>query len=989
MELTTPPSMESGLKHLFSRKRSKSKPPAPKDTLQDSFQQTSGYAAVASGPAPKVGALPFKPSQEKQPKKSFTHTKAKTDSLREARQVAESANIGRPRTSPVVKPYFVGVSRPDGSGTPSGPSSHGASIDVVVAAGDIAPPPPVPPLPKDVDSLQGPRYHDIMQFAAKQQISRATFNEHIATRNMGLPRRSVDIFEAGVNQLSAGRYNEHVAKRNIDLTRQSINRFEEDVALRNTVLPHVQHASFDATRAPREDRRYQSRSDSMDKDPDTNPGQSMAGAETSANTQVARTGKGKPSKTENGAHISTSDRIAKATAPSLQGAQPSKVASHSRQHSWKQNDHPCELSATAQSRTADFMPPEWLSHGNTTAPSEARTKSMTAAIPPRSRSNGPDDLDFSAQLTSNGERKGPTQSFWDARKQLSQHSTSRSLSMLEGSSGRDAFRPTTSMGQRGVVTPRFALHMRPSSRTGHILEANIPRDMPQASPGSDSISRTPSMATSTASSTRKRIDGSGRMVMDLTDDHPDRYADNVGQSEYHELLGEPEQKALYRTKQTDLSRRPLEPSTIHALEQRVVSKLNASQSAHDPKSTSSRVGRNNEREKKIIPPLGTAPSSTKPTASIGNNSEHAMTGSTSQSAEASGETDSQVASSHSQVTVPTYSLASKSRQQDQLIDQDCEETLSAQSEHVYATPESLKSNDFTDPSRAFGVATRDFAVSPTQKQGQGTLKMPQPQNESQSDKLAPRFTAKLPSRQDKVVHHISSFTWHPNKPRTRQSFRDQIAFDEDAFQRKQAEAHAAMLRLERDLQENFTFAFDSLNKASARGASAYFRDLSLEEGGPVAPISRFSGIQAPTSIYQTKFNGSTTHPDASLGERSRPQEPSIPGLATTPGISGSSIPSTFRNKNRRSMISTISETETEPPSPTDPAPAPTIPLSPASDRGRTMTSRQSAHGRMHSTASTRSGSSIYSVPPNLVPERTSSIRDSDEPPFHIGEAGWE
>jgi hypothetical protein len=953
--------MESTLKSLFFRRRTKSKPPAVKDTPQASFQQTSGYAAVPSGPAPKVGALPLKPSQEKQPRKSFSHTKAKSDGLQETRQVVESANIGRPRTSPGVKPYFVGVSKPNGSGTPSGPSSRGTSIDGA-AAEDMSPP-PVPPLPKDLDNLRGPRYHDIMQYAAKQQISRATFNEHVAARNMGLPRKSVDIFETEVNQLSGGRYNEYVAMRNIDPPRQSIDRFEEEVALRNTAPSDPQRTSFDAMRASREGQRHQSRNNGVETPPNKTPTQGMLGAETFANTHVARIGKAKPLKTGNDTLISGSDAPTSVIASSSQAAQPSRVALHSRQHSWKQNDQLGELSSIPQSRTADFMPPEWLSHGYTTISSDGRTRSMTAAIPSRLRNDGLGDHDASAHFSTN-EKPSPAPTFWNARNQVSQHSASRSLSMLEGPSRREAVRPTTSTGQRGLVAERPAPHEISSSRADDTLTGIIPR-------------------------TKKRIELSGRTVMDLTDELPDSSNDNAGHPAFHELSGEPQQRIVYHSKGVNPSRRILGSSTTHASKQHTVSEIDASESLRNPKPTSSRVGRSNEHDMATITPFETAGSTTESTAAIGGNSERVASGSTSQSAAISDPTDSQVASFHNPVTGPVQSLASNPRQQGQFVDPNCDE-VSRQSQYVYASPESLKSNDFTNPTRAFGVTARDFAVSPTHKQSPGTLKeMTQPQGEPKSNKFTPLLTTQLPARQDKVVHHISSFTLPPKQPRTRQSGRDRIAFDEDAFQRKQAEARAALLRLERDLQDNFTFAFDSLNKTAAQDAPVHFRNISVEEDGPVAPISRFSSVHAPTSVYQNKVNGSTSGADTPLGEKSPQQGPSIPGLAMTSGVSVPSIHSTLRNQNRNSMISTISETDAEPLSPDGSAPAPTIPLSSASERGRSITSRQPGHGRMHSTASTGSRASAFSVPHHLVPDRTSSMRDSEVPPFHIDDAGWE
>ena len=226
------------------------------------------------------------------------------------------------------------------------------------------PPPPVPPLPKDLDSLRGPRYNDIMEFATKPQISRATFNEHVATRNIGLPQKSLDIFETEVNQLSRGRYNEYVATRNIDLTRQSIDRFEEDIAFRNTIPQDTQRTSTDARSASTGGSRHQSRTDSVESTPMAAPKQGMVGAETFANTQLARTGKSRPLTAGNGNQVSGSDAAAKTNVSGLQGAQSSKVASNSHQHSWKQKSHSGEASSISLSRTVDFMPTEWLSHGN-------------------------------------------------------------------------------------------------------------------------------------------------------------------------------------------------------------------------------------------------------------------------------------------------------------------------------------------------------------------------------------------------------------------------------------------------------------------------------------------------------------------------------------------------------------------------------------------------------------------------------------------------
>lgn len=958
--------MESSLKNLLFRRRSKSTPPAARQPPQDAFQQTADYAAFSSGPAPKIGALPLKPSQEKQPRKSFTHTKARSDGLQQARPIAESPNIGRPRTASAVKPYFVGVSKPNGLGAPSGPSSHGKSISGVAAEA-----PPVPPLPQNLDAIPGPRYQDIMQFAARQQISRATFNEHIATRNMGLPRKSVDIFETEANQMTGGRYNEYVAKRNIELVRQSIDRFEEEVALRNAVLPDTQRTSVDGMRASRECQRHQSRSNSMDQATSKNLRQDMSVAETPTNSHLGRTGRGKQWKIRKGDQTLGSDANADATASRPQAIPPSKVTLRSPKNSWKQDGHSGELSPIPQSRTVDFMPPEWVNYGNTKTSSsfDGRTRSMTAAIPSRSPHGGLGGRSDAAPVAADEERTSSAKTFSNTRKPLSQHSTSKSLSVLEGSS---AFSSTTSRGILGQGAEHSIHHFKSSSRTGSTLSGSIHRDAPQAPSGFDTSSQRSSMAMSTTSSRLKRVEASGRTIMDLTDNKADPSVDYAGHPVYDELSEEPRRRVVHYTEKANLSRNagaPLDSETI-----------------------SSQVGRSDELRKGAVPPFSTTLSGAESKAAIRERAENTTSRSARQSKAISGLTDSQFASVHSQVTVPAESSASKLRQQGQVVDQDTEENTTRQSEQVYASPESLKSNDFTDPSRAFGVLARDFAISPTRKQNQAMSKnIPPSQDESSPDALIPLLTKTLPTGQDKILHHISSFTLPAKQPRRKQSSLDRIAFDEDAFQRKQAEARAALLRLEQDLQENFTFAFDSLTMASARDAPVQLPSPPLEEGAPIAPISRFSSVHASSSAYQNRFNDSTSLVGRPAVERSPQRGPSIPGLAMTTGISIPGTKRTNQSKKRNSMISVISETDAEPPSPVDSAsaPAPTVPLFPASDRGRSMTSRQSIQGRMHSTASTGSRASAFSVPHHLVPERTSSIRDSEVPPFHIDDAGWE
>src|SRR5271163_698153 len=173
------------------------------------------------------------------------------------------------------------------------------------------------------------------------------------------------------------------------------------------------------------------------------------------------------------------------------------VASHSPKHSGRHNDHFVKVSSIAQSRIADFIPPEWLSHGRTKSFSsnDMRTRSMTAAIPSSFRNDFSGYRQDSEPHEIPKDQKSVARTFWKARNEVAQHSTSRSLSLLEGHSSRDTFGLTTSTVASG--------QQRTSSRDG---SGGIPQRMPYTPPGSHTSSRRSSMVKNTTLSHRKWMD---------------------------------------------------------------------------------------------------------------------------------------------------------------------------------------------------------------------------------------------------------------------------------------------------------------------------------------------------------------------------------------------------------------------------------------------------------------------------------------------------
>ncbi|KEF54049.1 uncharacterized protein A1O9_09844 [Exophiala aquamarina CBS 119918] len=152
---------------------------------------------------------------------------------------------------------------------------------------------------------------------------------------------------------------------------------------------------------------------------------------------------------------------------------------------------------------------------------------------------------------------------------------------------------------------------------------------------------------------------------------------------------------------------------------------------------------------------------------------------------------------------------------------------------IEMTPDSLHSIDFVDPSRAFGITTRDFATSPT--------KAPL---ESVPEDIEPSLHAK-PKRpmnatpERRATSHDSGRGKYADKL-VRSTPAYSSTFDEDEFAFKQAEARAALIRLQQSLDENFlTHPVPQMETQPSR----LRHHSSLSDGKPVAPSSIFAQVR--------------------------------------------------------------------------------------------------------------------------------------------------
>lgn len=177
---------------------------------------------------------------------------------------------------------------------------------------------------------------------------------------------------------------------------------------------------------------------------------------------------------------------------------------------------------------------------------------------------------------------------------------------------------------------------------------------------------------------------------------------------------------------------------------------------------------------------------------------------------------------------------------------------------IQQSPESLKTDDFIDPSRSFGVLTRDFAVTPSK-----TEQIVRTDNEpNMSAKVRPTKSAKIlnETMNGDVMHKRS-------KPEPATNETPRSSFNEDDFRRKQEQARAALVRLQQSLNEDFLNGpvreapkkqESSSNPAKATDRTQprnHHKQQNSNDGRPVAPTSIFSKGREQQGQQTREVNG--------------------------------------------------------------------------------------------------------------------------------------
>ena len=218
--------MDQTIRRFWPIKRKSLKNPTKPETTEvptlpalpvlSHFEYNISYEATVSGPPPEVGSLPMKPSSDAKPRKSFGHYRARSTGLQEFRTVAEKDTQSRATSSGEIKPILVAISRPA--------TAIGKQLHHTESGNNGASLPPVPVAPpldmtaalavpnKAHDFQLAPKRHvDIMSFAAATGKHIEAYNEEIAERNLDLVA---------------------VAKKSTTTTYTPKKRYQEDVASR-------------------------------------------------------------------------------------------------------------------------------------------------------------------------------------------------------------------------------------------------------------------------------------------------------------------------------------------------------------------------------------------------------------------------------------------------------------------------------------------------------------------------------------------------------------------------------------------------------------------------------------------------------------------------------------------------------------------------------------------------------------------------------------
>lgn len=1041
--------MEAQFKRFWPRRKSIKKSTKPDLTeapilpVRSGFEYNNSYEATISGPPPEVGTFPRKPSDDKKPRKSFGHAKAQSAALQNYRTVVDKDAHSRARSTGGIQPILLGISRP---------ATPGSMHRDVMGAGTNALAPAVPAVPRlnTITSLPASETARVNTVTSLPPPRRA---QNLQSAN----KRHVDImsFTAATDKYMEG-YNEEVAERNLDLvslanksattTSFPISRYQEDVATRNAALSGYRHKGQNRMQRVPEGGRANSLSN------DT-ASQSTVASQRGYKQEGVISTSGKPTR-------SLQDSIAHY---SRSGSGTSKI---STPLPLIPQDVPLEESHRIMPRLGDNQSPAMRKQKHGGAEYEENVTRYPSL--------------HSRDVLSNGDQSSLHPSY-----PMSITRANESRPITNGNP-KDYLNPLFSNPYEAPGAENAEAAAKRLDPTTHRLTSRYPASMAPQNFGGNT-SRSPEAAVSrTSSRDHSRPPSSmsytNRTFMDLTDDEPETL------SRYNSYDVDYLESPILAQAKTDMLQvrraqlvgptgyRHHETITPDSADMDVMD--TRSLQAPRPQSkrwsgTFSNAGSFTNEQPLAFSGVTTVSSMSPASRTVSKFSTAAEASRIGKSRGVPSQSSVSRRAPFSDVTRPvrrqgpvhttarsrdmnnaSKSLLDGASNADSQSDPQQGPLPPSTPETFYTSPESLNSGDFLDPNRAFGVVARDFASTPSR---QSTIRAAAPRQQSQppaAEATRPPATRQwsepVVAREQKAPRRHLGFEHKSSVPSSKlnglpvtkeppkspqldhvdtpQKELTASAFDEAEFARKQAQARAALLRLQMSLEEQY-------DMSPGRPDSSTQRHVARQILGQTRPPQRQSAEKtanaAPTSMYYEKKDYQSKA--KSKAESNRPATVTPPLEDTLKSASG------YAKQGPNSFASSVYSAVTMPPTTTRASinghlkssgagsashsynfaktvnnssavrslnlpnppltpflpspsgtdvslsafPMPTIALqSPEQDqRGRrsTIEPDRPSTARKHSAkSSVASIASVYSIPHHMVPARDSSRRDQFE-----------
>lgn len=985
----------------------------PRVPLRSGFEYNTSYEATVSGPAPEVGTVPRKPSDDTKSKKSFGHSKAQSAGLQEFRTLVDNDIHSRAKSTGGIQPILVGISRPVPSGDRQKHVTEAGNVNVKPA------PTPVvsrlntaaslPEQRKAQKSPMPPRRHvDIMSFAAATGNHLEGYNEEVAARNLDLKA---------------------LARESAITTSVPKSKYQEEVASRNAVSMAYRYKPSAPMQSVPEDRRSNSLNSKAARSTSTSatlPAYKHEGVILPAKARSVQDSAAYHSR--NGSATSKSSNQLPAIPQEL------SVEEAERAIPWLQNQKQPEVTqrsdesadpGTAVTRYPSMHVYKVFGSSNQTASLPPLPKMTTRANESRPIANS-NPREHGHPLYSNP-YEAPVVEYVDSGKQTSetrydQASTRRMASKSSQYRGDDFSRRTgisssrTSSADRGRPTSSLNHRRDMSNRTIMDLTEDEPEKQGQhESPNTDYL-ESPVLAQVTADMLQLRraqdigLDSSQYENVTTPWDTTD-----YGTPSARSLIAPSRHLKRWSGAVSDTGSIRSEQALAFSAVTTVSSMSPASQSMSrsGPQSESSRTAMSRERKSQgLTSRIAPVPDIDRP-GPIDESAEKRLP-----------TTLDPLENSKAPAFYVDTPPNAYNRQQNQ---------LAAQTPKVlYTSPESLSSSDFINPSRAFGVMTRDFASTPSR---QSTIRQQAPRQTSQptvaqAQNATPRQHLGFEHKSKGVPSNIREISVVNEPSRSSQldhvdtPFKELTAssFDEAEFARKQAQARAALLRLQMSLEEQYDMSPGRPDSSAQRHVARQILDQTrkpqLEEKKKSAPptsmyyekkdyqnkvkanrpapirtpsedtIKAGSGYgyekQGPNSFAQSVYSAvtvappTTTRPAVNGHTKSSSAGSASHSYNYAVGAGSNGAPrgaSTLPNPPLTPVLPSPSGTEVSLSS--FPMPAPQSP----EERGRNSATEpdRPRTARMHSTkSSVASIASVYSIPHHMVPARDSSRRDQFE-----------